>query len=103
MRITNGRRAKRKRFVCGLDFFIDHLAAAPDDRNFIAPKTDAAHFDANGFAPVEHGRSHWPPQSLNGKLASPHCLLVPQVTRENSQAVAAFLRFTAVGVKDAES
>src|SRR5262245_18673267 len=102
MRIPDSRCAEGKRFVPRLNLLVDHFATASGYGNFIAPETHPAHLHADGLAAVQHRASHHSTQGFNAKLVAPHQLSVPQVTRKDSQAIAAFLGLAAVGVEDAK-
>lgn len=103
MWIANRGRAESEFPPADRDFFVDNLTRRPDDRNCFARKTDFAHFDPNHFAVVEHGGFHEATGSFDGKFRVADEFSIPQIARKDAQAVAAFFRFTAVGIVNAQS
>ena len=102
VRIPDRRRAKAERAAADRDFFIDDLATRAGYGNFVAPETDLAHFDAHGFAAVQHARFHHAALSLDGELFVFDQLPVPEITREDAQPIAALFRLAAVRIENAQ-
>ena len=102
VRIADRRGAKRELASADGNFFVEHFAARAGDGNLVAPKADPAHFDADRFAAVKNGRAHQAARRLDGKFLAADNFPVPQITRENAQAVAAFFRLAAVGIENSQ-
>ena len=102
MRIANRRGAKGELASADGNFLVEHFAARAGHGNLVAPKADPAHLDADGFAAVKNGRAHEAARRLDGEFLAADHFPVPQIAREDAQAVAAFFGFAAVGIVNLE-
>jgi hypothetical protein len=102
VRVADGRGAKRELAVEDLDLLVEHLARRAGDGNLLRRETHAAHRDGEKSAAVLDRDLHMAAGRLDGEVGFRHELLVPEVAREDAQAVAGFLGLGAVGVEDAQ-
>ena len=102
MRISNCSRAEFQGSSVDFQGFPDHLAFFTFYWNRRTVEADPAHFHLNlGTSPKDPGLNP-SSQGLDGKRLFTDLIMIPQTADENSEAVAAFFRFAAVGVEDSE-
>ena len=98
MGIADGGGAEDEAGATDRNGFIDNLAWRPGDRNFVAAKTDAAHFDTDHFTAVENGGTDQTAVGLEDKLLVANEAGIPEEAGEDAEAVAAFFGQAAVGI-----
>ena len=102
MRIPNCCRAEFQGSSIDFQGFPDHLAFFTFYWNRRTVEADPAHFHLNLGTSLQDPGLNPSSQGLDGKRLFTDLIMIPQTADENSEAVAAFFRFAAVGVEDSE-